>query len=580
LASSTICLVNKNEILGEIRDKLKSDHNHENIHEVVRFINANTDIDQDWNKFRTTFEEVHPGFFDRLQKNHPQLTDHDIRLSSYLRINFTGGGTINVYGGNGTVSQWPTYANASITMNGGILDFKDQSITINTLSGFALTTNITGGIIRTPKGFFNGRSDFNPTGGTVELYGTTNSGLDLVAGSLWNLSINKAVANKVTVNTNSTVNGNLTLNTGTLQVDSKILFTGGNINLNSGGSLCIENGSILRITGNKALTVALGGTLKVIGTSGANSIITDNLASGYHEFQISGNISARYATFGYNYGINIWSTATVDPLNPFDYCTFQYGVDRFLFFGNNQEIVINGANFPMAALYNNVWKNNDAGSVTFTNATGGFAGETFENDPFNRIHWGAQKQLNLEVFLEGLYTGAGTMREASNETGPQFGAGVADEIKVEFRNALDYYETEYVADHVLLETNGHATVNIPAFLSGSYYITIRHRNSLETTTALPVSFTSNYIYYLFDSPSKAYGGNLLQMITGQYVIYSGDVNQDGTVDIADMTPVDNDASNFVSGYLVTDVNGDGVIDTADMTIVDNNAAGYVGVMTP
>jgi hypothetical protein len=88
------------------------------------------------------------------------------------------------------------------------------------------------------------------------------------------------------------------------------------------------------------------------------------------------------------------------------------------------------------------------------------------------------------------------------------------------------------------------------------------------------------INYSFDNPSKAYGGNLLQMITGQFVIYSGDVNQDGVVDTADMTPIDNDSANYAAGYLDTDVNGDGVIDTADMTIVDNNAAAYVGSITP
>lgn len=89
LASSTICLVNKNEILGEIREKLKSDSKPESIHQIVQFINANTDIDQDWNKFRITFEEVHPAFFERIQTLFPQLTEHDLRLSAYLRINLS-----------------------------------------------------------------------------------------------------------------------------------------------------------------------------------------------------------------------------------------------------------------------------------------------------------------------------------------------------------------------------------------------------------------------------------------------------------------------------------------------------------
>jgi tetratricopeptide (TPR) repeat protein len=89
LANSTICLVNKNEILSEIKDKLKSNHKDETIHEVVQFINANTDIDQDWHKFKVSFAGVHAGFFDRLQSSFPQLTDLDVRISAYLRLNLS-----------------------------------------------------------------------------------------------------------------------------------------------------------------------------------------------------------------------------------------------------------------------------------------------------------------------------------------------------------------------------------------------------------------------------------------------------------------------------------------------------------
>ncbi|KAF5032223.1 hypothetical protein DSECCO2_619510 [anaerobic digester metagenome] len=70
------------------------------------------------------------------------------------------------------------------------------------------------------------------------------------------------------------------------------------------------------------------------------------------------------------------------------------------------------------------------------------------------------------------------------------------------------------------------------------------------------------------------------MYDGAYVIYSGDVNQDGTIDTNDISAIDNDVANFVSGYLPTDVNGDGNIDTSDITITDNNAISFTGAITP
>jgi hypothetical protein len=128
---------------------------------------------------------------------------------------------------------------------------------------------------------------------------------------------------------------------------------------------------------------------------------------------------------------------------------------------------------------------------------------------------------------------------------------------------------------------GQTGMLIPASLTGSYYITVRHRNSIATVSASPVSFAGSVISYDFtDLASKAYSNNMIQMADGKWAFYAGDVNQDGAVDTADMSPVDNDASVFASGYLASDVNGDDIVDTADMTIVDNNGSVFVGSITP
>ncbi|MBK6346603.1 MAG: hypothetical protein IPF68_11845 [Bacteroidales bacterium] len=327
----------------------------------------------------------------------------NINLSNYggnidLRGNlYIYGGNFNVYGGINP-SWWPYLGNASITMSGGVLNFADQGILIRTDPTYTLSNNITGGTIRTAGNFTSGRTDFIPAAGTVELYGSANANLSMNAGNLFNLTINKATTNTVTLATNATVNGALTVQGGTLLSNNRILFTTDNISVNNGGTLSLENAAILRVTGSKAITIASGGTLKAIGTSASRPIITSNASSGHHEFQVNGTISARYAIFEYNYGINIWSTATVDPLNPFDQCTFQYGVDRFLLFSNNQELMIRGASFPTAPVYNNVWKNNNAGRVNFRDATGAYAGEAYDLDPYNRVDWTTSQP--------GLWTGA------------------------------------------------------------------------------------------------------------------------------------------------------------------------------
>jgi hypothetical protein len=65
-----------------------------------------------------------------------------------------------------------------------------------------------------------------------------------------------------------------------------------------------------------------------------------------------------------------------------------------------------------------------------------------------------------------------------------------------------------------------------------------------------------------------------------FAIYSGDANQDGTVDGTDMSMIDNDAYYFVSGYVATDLTGDEFVDATDFAIADNNAAMFVSVIRP
>jgi hypothetical protein len=215
--------------------------------------------------------------------------------------------------------------------------------------------------------------------------------------------------------------------------------------------------------------------------------------------------------------------------------------------------------------------------IFYQNQEGCFSTGTFVTGTVNPC----PKTLNLtSVMLEGLYDGGGTMRQAWNAFGPQWPAGVADHITVELHDAASYATIVYTATDVPLSTNGTATVTVPAIYSGSYYITIKHRNSVETTTASVVSFAGNTINQSFGAPAKVYGGNLGVSLDGYYLIYGGDVNQDGIVDTGDMNEVDNGSTAILIGYNAADVNGDGIVDTSDMNTVDNNSTAIVMVKLP
>lgn len=190
-----------------------------------------------------------------------------------------------------------------------------------------------------------------------------------------------------------------------------------------------------------------------------------------------------------------------------------------------------------------------------------------------------EKVLNLTVLLEGLYQGPG-MNKAKNESGDQFPGEIADQIQVELREAAAPYGLVAGPFTVSLDIVGHTQLTLPPEVSSDCFIVIKHRNSIETWSSSPVSFAEAGIDYNFtDAASRAWGGNL-KPAGNVYLIFAGDVNQDGMVDSADMTVVDNDAQGFATGYLLSDVNGDGITDSADMTLLDNNAANFVSRMKP
>jgi hypothetical protein len=192
----------------------------------------------------------------------------------------------------------------------------------------------------------------------------------------------------------------------------------------------------------------------------------------------------------------------------------------------------------------------------------------------------ATKTLTLSsVLLEGLYNGSGTMREASNGFAPQY-PGIADRIRVELHQDGNYSTIVYAASEVELSITGTATLTIPAEYSGNYYITIKHRNSIETTTATPLSFAGVAVNQSFATRTNVFGDNLKFSGDGYYLIYGADVNQDGIVDTGDMNDVDNGSAAILIGYNLPDANGDGLVDTSDMNMVDNNSAAIVYIRLP
>lgn len=199
----------------------------------------------------------------------------------------------------------------------------------------------------------------------------------------------------------------------------------------------------------------------------------------------------------------------------------------------------------------------------------------------------SSRTLQLKVLIQGFYN------IVSHKM-------VKDTAQVFLRGASSPY-TIIDSAKSFLDSTGKGFFVFDNALNGiPYYIVVKHRNSIETWSSTANSFNMDVLSYNFTpSSSQAYGNNMIQVdelgpeqdlkninpnvsdgSEIRYAIYNGDVNQDGIVDASDLSLVDNDASNSVSGYVSTDTNGDDFVDASDLSLVDNNAFNVIMVMRP
>ena len=170
-----------------------------------------------------------------------------------------------------------------------------------------------------------------------------------------------------------------------------------------------------------------------------------------------------------------------------------------------------------------------------------------------------------------------------------------DNNTLNLADTVDIYLHDAVSPYAIIDS-ATAVVDVTTFVgsfvflnaaNGTYYLDVRYRkspvfrNGIETWSSAGISFTrfASSSYDFTNSAGQAFGNNLF-LKGSVFTIYNGDVNQDGIIDLTDLTQVFNATSSFSSGYLNTDLNGDGLIDLTDLTQAFNNSSTFVNRVIP
>jgi AraC family chitin signaling transcriptional activator len=89
LGLSTMNLIQRNELLNDIKKQLSEVNSVKEIKKVIQLINRQLNTSAEWKVFEEAFNNADKDFIKNLKSIHPNLTSNDLRLCSYLRLNLS-----------------------------------------------------------------------------------------------------------------------------------------------------------------------------------------------------------------------------------------------------------------------------------------------------------------------------------------------------------------------------------------------------------------------------------------------------------------------------------------------------------
>ena len=90
LSASTLKLIQKDEFINTLKDKLSQNEDSMSIREVKRALNTiSVGNEHNWKEFEARFIDVNKDFYTRLKDKYPDLTQGDLKLCALIKLNFS-----------------------------------------------------------------------------------------------------------------------------------------------------------------------------------------------------------------------------------------------------------------------------------------------------------------------------------------------------------------------------------------------------------------------------------------------------------------------------------------------------------
>ena len=186
--------------------------------------------------------------------------------------------------------------------------------------------------------------------------------------------------------------------------------------------------------------------------------------------------------------------------------------------------------------------------------------------------------LPIKVMLQGYYIGNGFMSAVLANQGVGADPMLTDSIDIELHSKQAPYQW-IETSRVPLMTDGSAVGQFSSPID-DYFIAIKHRSTIETWSAEPVTIGTSIPYDFSISRNNSYGNNVTEVENDIWAFYTGELNNDNNIDLIDLAFLETDISTFSFGYKNSDINGDGNVDLLDSPMIEDNVSNFIFSMHP
>ena len=126
LAISTMSMIKKNQFLSRLKKDLKNSDSMQNISSVIRVIDRNLNNTDDWKFFEEAFNNADKDFLKKVKQSHQSLTNNDLRLCAYLRLNLSSkkiAPLLNISLSSVEIKRYRLRKKMNLSRNQGLTDY-------------------------------------------------------------------------------------------------------------------------------------------------------------------------------------------------------------------------------------------------------------------------------------------------------------------------------------------------------------------------------------------------------------------------------------------------------------------------